>query len=126
MAEYRLVVNGRLPGLNEATAANRTMAIVGAKQKHEAQNLVITAIYRQLGRVRIAKPVSISCEWIEKNRRRDPDNISSFGLKIILDALVKTKVLADDGWDEIISFQHSFSVDKKRPRIEILITEVEG
>lgn len=82
------------------------------------------AIYEQLGRLRITKPVYIRYHWIEPNKKRDLDNISSFGRKVIQDALVKTKVLQNDGWANIVGFCDSFSVDKNNPRIEIEIEEV--
>lgn len=62
--------------------------------------------------------------WYEKNRRRDLDNISSFGRKVIQDALVKSGVLKNDGWKEIISFSDEFYVDPDNPRIEVEIEVV--
>ena len=87
------------------------------KQKNEA--VVIRAILEQLGRLRITKPVIIRYRWYEPNNRRDLDNISSFGRKVIQDALVQTKVLR-----YITGFQDAFFVDKERPRIEVEIEEV--
>ena len=63
--------------------------------------------------------------WYEPNKRRDKDNISSFGRKIIQDALVKAKVLKNDGWGDIIGFEDRFYVDKKNPRIIVEIMEVD-
>ena len=51
------------------------------------------------------------------------DNISSFGRKVIQDALVTSKVLKNDGWDEIKGYSDEFYVDSKHPRIEVLIEE---
>ena len=64
--------------------------------------------------------------WVEPNRRRDLDNISSFGRKVIQDALVDTGVLKDDGWKYVVGFSDKFDVDKKNPRIEVLIREADG
>lgn len=50
------------------------------------------------------------------------DNISSFGRKVIQDALVTMGVLQNDGWKEITGFQDEFFVDKHNPRIEVEIT----
>lgn len=49
------------------------------------------------------------------------DNISSFGRKVIQDALVKTHVLQNDGWNEIIGFRDDFYIDKENPRVEVEI-----
>lgn len=62
--------------------------------------------------------------WYEKDKRRDLDNVSSFGRKVIQDALVYTGVIQNDGWKEITGFSDEFYVDKKNPRIEVEIEEV--
>lgn len=53
------------------------------------------------------------------------DNISSFGRKVIQDALVKAGVLRNDGWKEIRGFSDRFAVDAENPRIEVEIEETE-
>lgn len=78
------------------------------------------------GGVGIEKPVFMEYTWVEKNRRRDLDNISSFGRKVIQDALVDTGVLKDDVWKHIVGFSDRFEVDKTNPRIEVLIKEVDS
>lgn len=55
--------------------------------------------------------------------RRDLDNISSFGRKVIQDALVNAAVLKGDGWKHVVGFSDRFEVDKKNPRIEVKIIE---
>ncbi|MFG6325582.1 MAG: RusA family crossover junction endodeoxyribonuclease [Lachnospiraceae bacterium] len=74
--------------------------------------------------IKIEKPVFMEYTWIEPNKRRDKDNISSFGRKVIQDALVSAGVLKDDGWRYVVGFSDRFEVDKKNPRIEVLIKEV--
>lgn len=63
--------------------------------------------------------------WVEKNKRRDLDNIT-FGRKIIQDSLVQCGVLKNDGWKYVVGFSDKFEVDKMNPRIEVLIKEVES
>nr|WP_278885619.1 RusA family crossover junction endodeoxyribonuclease [[Ruminococcus] torques] len=63
-------------------------------------------------------------KWFEKNRRRDLDNVSSFGRKVIQDALVRAHILQNDGWKEIVGFSDEFFVDAHNPRIEVEIEEV--
>ena len=87
-------------------------------------NAVILVLRRQIRRP-LREPVIMHYLWVEKDRRRDKDNVSSGGRKIIQDALVKMKALKNDGWANIDSFSDAFSVDKKRPRIEIEIEEAE-
>ena len=71
------------------------------------------------------QPVSMAYVWYEPNKRRDLDNISSFGRKVIQDALVDSGVLENDGWQNIRGFNDEFRVSKDEPRIEVHIFEVE-
>lgn len=93
--------------------------------KRKNAQKVLQVIYEQLPRVRIEKPVTVTYTWYEKDRRRDLDNISSFGRKVIQDALVKAGVLRNDGWKEIRGFSDRFAVDAENPRIEVEIEETE-
>lgn len=120
----KLVISGRLYGLNEYIAACRRNPYTGARMKNESENLVMMEVRSQLRGIRFKKPVTMKYKWFEKDRRRDLDNISSFGRKVIQDALVKTRVLENDGWRHIVGFSDEFYIDKKSPRIEVEITEV--
>lgn len=122
--EYLLVIPTRLNNLNDYITADRTNRYKGAAMKARNEALVKIAIKQQLRGLRIEKPVFMEYRWYEKNRRRDLDNISSFGRKVIQDALVQTRVLVNDGWNEIVGFSDQFYVDAANPRIEVLIWEV--
>lgn len=121
----KLVISGRLYGLNEYIAACRRNPYTGARMKNESENLVMMEVRSQLRGIRFKKPVTMKYKWFEKDRRRDLDNISSFGRKVIQDALVKTRVLENDGWRHIVGFSDEFYIDKKSPHIEVEITEVQ-
>ena len=121
--KYLLIIHGRLNNLNDYTNVCRTNPYKGSKMKKENEAKVLQEIYSQFGRLRITKPVRMEYTWYEPNTRRDLDNISSFGRKVIQDALVASKVLQNDGWDYIKGFSDEFYVDKKNPRIEVLIVE---
>ena len=121
---YLLIIPGKLNNLNDYTTACRTNPYKGAKMKTDNEAKAVQAVLSQFGRLRLNSPVYIKYRWYEPNRRRDLDNISSFGRKVIQDALVKAKVLKNDGWKEITGFQDNFFVDKDNPRIEVEIQEV--
>ena len=121
---YTLIINGKLDNLNDYITACRTNQYKGSSVKNYNENKVKSAIYEQLGRIRITRPVYMSYRWYEPNRRRDLDNISSFGRKVIQDALVKTRVLQNDGWKEIVGFRDDFYIDNENPRVEVEIEEV--
>lgn len=123
--EYLLTIPGTLNNLNDYISAERTNRHKGAKMKAYNGDIVAIAIMHCLKNVKIEKPVFMEYLWVEPNRRRDLDNISSFGRKVIQDALVSTGVLKDDGWKYVVGFSDRFEVDKKDPRIEVRIKEVE-
>lgn len=123
--EYLLTIPGGLDGLNaylKEACASRHKA---AEMKSGNEVAVIYAARHCLRGASIRKPVYMEYTWYEKDRRRDKDNISSFGRKVIQDALVQAGFLKDDGWDEIAGFSDDFRVDPENPRIEVLIREVE-
>ncbi len=73
--------------------------------------------------MRFRRPVAMRYLWVEKNKRRDKDNIA-FAKKFIQDALVKEKVLENDGWAQIESWTDAFTVDAQCPRVEVELEEV--
>lgn len=118
----KINIPGSLPGLNNLIDAERTHRQKGAALKREAQELIEWEISQQIDRP-LREPVTMHYTWIEPNRRRDKDNISSFGRKIIQDALVSIGALQNDGWSNIAGFSDDFQVDPDDPRIEIDIEE---
>ena len=118
----KINIPGSLPGLNNLIEAERAHRQKGAALKRDAQTLVEYELSDQIDRP-LREPVTMPYTWIEPNRRRDKDNISSFGRKVIQDALVAIGALSNDGWANIEGFTDSFSVDANDPRIEIDIEE---
>ncbi len=118
---YKAVIPDRLPSLNEYTAACRGCKFTGAKLKKQTEILCMYGLKR-LPKNQF-KRISISFLWVEKNRRRDKDNIC-FAKKYILDAMQKMEILENDGWEQIACFSDAFAIDKARPRVEVSIVEV--
>lgn len=119
----KIILPFRLPGLNEYTAACRGNRFAGATMKHKAQD----QIARCLGGVEpVKKPVRIQIEWMEKNARRDIDNIS-FAKKFILDALVAEGILPDDSRKWVKGFEEEFPFgDEEKITITLEETETDG
>ena len=126
---YRFFIMGRLPGLNEYIEACRSHAQVGARMKREAEQMVIDSITAAWARkflpAHFREPVKLRYKFIERDKRRDQDNVSSFARKVIQDALVRTELLTDDGWGHIVESRESFDVDKESPRIIVEVVEDE-
>jgi hypothetical protein len=110
-------IMGRLPGMNDFAGKKSRWSY--AAMKKETEYLILAAIHSvQL------KPMPyayVSCHWVERDTKRDPDNICA-GLKFALDTLVYKKILPGDGWAHVLGIAHSFSVDKEEPRVEITLT----
>ena len=61
--------------------------------------------------------------WIERNRRRDKDNVAAGGRKLILDGLVEAGILPDDSWKYVVGWEDHFAVDKVKPGVRVTIFE---
>ena len=130
--EYKLVLEGTMPNLNDYLKGERItirkngkFTTKGNAMKQEYQRKVVTAVRSKLRGIHIGNPVKIYYKFYEENRKRDLDNISAFAHKVIQDGLVKGGLLENDGWKNIVGFSDEFFVDKDNPRIEIMIREVE-
>lgn len=120
---HKLTIPGRLPGLNEYTNACRTDSKAGAKMKQEAQEAVMWQILSQIRRIKFTGPVFLLFTFVEKDRRRDRDNVSSFARKVIQDALVKCQTIKDDGWDYVTGYLDRFEVNRDKPCIIVEFIE---
>lgn len=126
LQQHKFTIQGRLPNLNDYIDATRSHKMASAKMKEEAQLQVMWQIRAQLGPRVIDRPVFIQFSWYEPDRRRDRDNVASFGRKIIQDALVALGTLHDDGWDYVVGYYDEFAVDADNPRIEVVLIERPG
>lgn len=128
---YQFTIQGTLPNLNDLIAAERQQirsrgkfTTAGNTLKQTNQELVIYAIRQQLRGIHISNPIHIKYFFFEPNRKRDLDNISAFAHKVIQDAMVKSGLIDNDGWKNIVGFTDQFALDKENPRIEVMIMEV--
>lgn len=116
-----LVIPGRLPGLNELIEANRTDPRAGARLKRETQEGIMWAVRN--ARLRpVEAPVSVLFLWVEESHRRDLDNVYS-GHKYVLDALTAMDILKGDGQKWVKGIHDYCTVDKDRPRVEVILIE---
>lgn len=109
---------GRLDGMND------TMALPKSRYKqHHRRKMIKYLICQWIVARRVPEfkvPVMIHINWIERDRRRDRDNIRS-GAKFILDALVKTRRIVNDSQRWVTELTDSYGIDKINPRIEVTI-----
>lgn len=115
-----LVIEGRLPNLNDYTEACRSHKNAGGRMKLESERIITAYIQQQLQGVAFKGAVRMSFRWYEPNRKRDLDNIC-FAKKFILDALVSNGIIETDSWRGVVGFTDEFFIDKEKPRIEVEI-----
>ena len=119
-------IKGSLAGLNEFIAANRQHRIKGNRLKRNNTDIVKAAIYEEgLKGYKCREPVGINFYWYEKNQKRDKDNIAS-AKKYILDAMIETGLIKNDGWKNVAGFKDRFYIDKDDPRVLVWVFESQG
>jgi hypothetical protein len=115
--ENRFTIPGELPNLNDVINKSKIHWAAYSKIKKDATMLVRYAanklpVYKN--------KIFLDITYYVRNKRKDMDNIA-FAKKFILDGLVEAKKIKNDGWGEIAGWKENFKVDKKNPRIEVII-----
>jgi len=113
-------IMGSLPTINEIVAASKKHHMQYAKMKKDYTDLVMLHA-RNLPKV---KKADYEITWYCQDKRKDKDGIMA-GQKFIFDGLIKAGVITNDGWQQIGNVKHNFEVDKSKPRIEVIIQEIE-
>lgn len=110
MSEQILVISGSLPGLNKIIAAAKSGRGNGnaySRLKKSTEQKISMAIIEQ--KIKPMDSIWVDFLWVEKNRRRDPDNIAA-ARKFIFDAMVHVGVIDNDGWSQISGWSDMFCV----------------
>ena len=107
-----LWVPGPLPGMNELIAAAKGSGGRGAGYARLKRQW--TDIVTCLAQGKKLQPfpglVFLTFTWVERDRRRDPDNVAAGGRKLILDGLVRAGVLKGDGWAVVHGWTDRFDI----------------
>lgn len=123
MPTQAMFIEGKFPGMNEIIGAARKSRFGSASMKKKWTRIASNAARAHM--IKVTRPVTIDCVWIEGNRRRDLDNVAA-GSKFVLDGLVDAGILPDDSqkWVKSIFHQIRTSSDKKYG-VRISITTLE-
>lgn len=119
----KFVIKIKLPTLTEIIATSKEHWSQYARSKHKHTFDVALIIKSQKLKPVKKYPIKIKFCWFVKDRRTDPDNLSSGGRKVIMDSLKTAQIIKDDGFKYISGFIDEFYVDKNNPRIEVFIEE---
>lgn len=112
------------PSLNEYIAAMNQNRHIANKMKQEWTDTVAWEAKRQK-LVPYTTPATFSFMWLEKNAKRDPDNII-FAKKFILDGLVMAGIIPNDTQKWVRGFNAERWMVVKDPRrvgVEVAIRE---
>lgn len=118
----KLIIDGRLPCMNDLINANRQNRLKGATLKRKTQEMIAMQLRGQIKNTQFKKKVLVYIKYFEKDERRDEDNVTS-GAKFILDAMQDIGLIQNDNRKCVHLLQEVFT-DKGNPRIEIEIEEV--
>lgn len=130
----------RLPGLNELLDARAqvfgskhsphpgcSLSTSGTRLPNAYSKLKkkLTRDIGMLAKRAEVKPVG-SGYWtyilVEPSRRRDPSNVISGAVKLVEDALQEAKLLANDGWGQVLGIQSYWFVGK-RPGVVVVVSQ---
>jgi len=112
-----ITIPGRLPSANEYINDSRGNKYKSAKVKKNLTESIAALIINKSKGVKF-KRVFVKFKWIEKDKRRDPDNIA-FAKKFILDAAQLAGLIENDGQSQINGFVDEFDFDSDNPRVEV-------
>lgn len=119
-------IPGKLPGFNEIISSAKIKKGRGSRYEKEKREITffLCGIIKA-EKVSKFRKCRIGFRWVEPDRKRDIDNISS-GKKYILDALVWAGVIADDSWKCVRGFlQEEFYCDRRNPGVWVRLEEVD-
>jgi len=111
--------NLKFPSLNEMYGGNH---FVRAKIK-KTFGIALKAIFRRGFRPVNLYPLKIKFDWYFPDLRTDPDNRAGVGQKIVLDSLQDAGIIRNDTLKDVTYISHSFSLDRKNPRLIIRLDE---
>ena len=117
----KFTIKGELPDMNQIIKLSKSHFMAYSTMKKKNTELVAWSSKGLKPVDRADFEITHYC----KNKRKDPDNIQGGAIKFILDGLVASSVLKNDGWKEVGNIKHIMKVDKYNPRIEVEIIEVE-
>lgn len=116
----KFTIPGELPAMNEIIKKSKSHYMAYSTMKKKNTELVA---WSAKGLTPVERADFVITHYC-KNKKKDPDNVQGGATKFILDGLVASNILENDGWKQIGDITHIMKVDKDNPRIEVIINEV--
>lgn len=118
----KFTIYGRLPSLNDYVTECRGNKYSANTFKEQVENGIIFVIRKAELKPPTKYPITLKITWYEENMKRDVDNVV-FATKFIQDALVKARIIPNDGQKQINALEHQVIIDRNNPRIEVELVE---
>ncbi len=116
-----MTIEGGFPSLNDYIRALNANRFQGAAMKRECTETAAWCA-RAARMPRFSRPVTVRFTWVERNRRRDLDNVA-FAKKFVLDGLVAAGVIGNDTPQYVAGFEDRFEYDGRNPRIVVEVSD---
>ena len=129
---YKVVISNSkktfpLKGLNELINGRmhnpRTDKWHNPVKKHNDE-VCLKAIKKQMPKVTINKPIKCTFFVYAQDMKHDRGNLTASCEKWFLDALQQAGGIGNDGWNFVYDSVFYTEVDRKNPRVEVLIQTV--
>ena len=102
-----ITIKGSFTSLNEYINAERGNRYAAAEiKKNETERAYWH--FKNLPKIN-QYPIKLEFTWFVKDKRKDPDNIS-FAKKFILDGMVESGFIKNDGFNNISEFKDNFRI----------------
>ena len=131
--KYKVIIPAWDSGLNELLHCQekrydpRTHKMrVYNTEKTKNERKIRSCLQKQgLSKVRLEAPIAIKYMIYAKDKKHDRMNLGSCLDKCFCDALQTMKILANDGFDDVVDIKFEYFLDRQNPRAEITITELD-
>lgn len=121
--KHEITIEGRFPSYNEYTKVQRGNRYAGNRMKQQFQRDCAWQIRKKMRNVRFDGPISIHITCYEEKCNRDLDNVASFFFKVFQDAMVQCGTIKNDNIKHVTQISAAAALDKKHPRVEVVIEE---
>lgn len=99
----KVIIEGELMDLNKFINAQRANRWGGASVKKK-QTEICERAFAPIRAKQLKLPITLHITWVCKDKRKDKDNVA-FGKKFILDGMIQSGLLKNDGWARLQALQ---------------------
>jgi hypothetical protein len=107
----------RMAGSTHTPGANHQRGSDAQSLKNSMENKI--QVHLRLANLKPMDGAYFFFTFYELGRQRNKDNIQALALKFFFDAMQKQRILANDGWKEVVGWDPHFQVTKEAAGMEV-------